>query len=773
MSRVLIVEDSPTQAEQLRFVLEADGRDVVWVNDGAKAMDFLARDRADLIISDVVMPGISGYELCQRLKANDATKDIPIILLTSLNHPMDVIQGLECGADNFLTKPFEPEHLIARVQNILANKAVRLHRRLHVGIDLMLMGRRVTVTSEKEQILDLLISTFDELIRTREKEHQRRVSEEALRQSHQFLQSAVDALPAGVVILDSEGGIIAVNAAWRKFADQNSPFRDACQLGVSYLAACENMQGPSGERARALAKGVRSIINRELVDYAIELPVQLESATVWHLVRVNRFPGEGQAQAVVAHQDITDQKRAEQELRSLNTTLEDRVTERSAIAERRARELAESEEALRRQQALLQEQAGELAAAKARAEEANRAKSDFLANMSHEIRTPMTAILGFADVLLEEGDANKAPASRIRDLRTIKRNAEHLLEIINDILDISKIESGNMSVEKIRFSPMQIISEAVTLMRGRAEAKNLSLDAAYLSPIPETIESDPTRFRQVLINLMSNAVKFTEVGGVSLRIRMQKNPTGEPQLHVQVVDTGIGMTEDQMNRLFRAFSQADSSTTRRFGGTGLGLMISRRLARMMGGDVVVESSSGEGSVFSFAVETGALDGIPLVREVGGRAEAMPDGPAGADGAGPFRLNVRVLLAEDGPDNQRLISFHLRKAGAQVEIVENGQIAVERAMKAERESQPFDVILMDMQMPVVDGYEASRLLRQKGYRGPIIALTAHAMSGDREKCIEAGCTGYATKPIDRNALIAQIQENLSPVAAGSEDRSNHQ
>lgn len=757
MTRVLIVEDSPTQAEQLRFVLEADGRDVVWVNDGSKAIEFLTNERVDLVISDVVMPGISGYELCQRLKANDVTKDIPIILLTSLNHPMDVIQGLECGADNFLTKPFEHEHLIARVQNILANKAVRLHRRLHVGIDLMLMGRRVTVTSEKEQILDLLISTFDELIRTREKEHQRRVSEEALRQSHQFLQSAVDALPAGVVILDSEGGIIAVNAAWRKFADQNSPFRDASQIGVNYLSACENMQGPSAERARALAKGVRSIINRELVDYAIEMPVQLESTTVWQLIRVNRFPGEGQAQAVVAHQDITDQKRAEQELRALNATLEDRVTERSAIAERRARELAESEEAL--------------AAAKARAEEANRAKSDFLANMSHEIRTPMTAILGFADVLLEEGDAHKAPASRIRDLRTIKRNAEHLLEIINDILDISKIESGNMTVEKIRFSPMQLIGEAVALMRGRAEAKNLSLDSAYLSPIPETIESDPTRFRQVLINLMSNAVKFTEVGGVSLRIRMNKKPTGEPQLQVQVVDTGIGMSEEQMSRLFRAFSQADSSTTRRFGGTGLGLMISRRLARMMGGDVVVESSSGEGSVFSFTIETASLDGVPMVREVSGKPEAMPDGPVSADSAGPFRLNVRVLLAEDGPDNQRLISFHLRKAGAQVEIVENGQIAVERAMKAEQEGQPFDVVLMDMQMPVLDGYAASRLLRQQGYRGPIIALTAHAMSGDREKCIEAGCTGYATKPIDRNALIAQIQENLSPVAAGSDDRSN--
>ncbi len=292
-------------------------------------------------------------------------------------------------------------------------------------------------------------------------------------------------------------------------------------------------------------------------------------------------------------------------------------------------------------------------------------------------------------------------------------------------------------------------------MKIRAEAKKLDFGEFYETAIPETIESDPTRLRQILINLVGNALKFTESGGVQIRVRFLSDESGDGQLQLAVADTGVGMTEEQLGRLFRPFTQADASTTRRFGGTGLGLTITKRLAEMLGGAIKAESETSKGSIFTVTIATGAVRGTRMI-EPSSRCETTLEKLPAPTNQGPT-LACRILLAEDGIDNQRLISFILRKAGADVAVVENGQAAMERAFEASKAGRPFDVILMDIQMPVMDGYTATSRLRAEGYRGVIIGLTAHTMTGDREKCLAAGCDDYTTKPIDRPKLVALIAD----------------
>ena len=384
--------------------------------------------------------------------------------------------------------------------------------------------------------------------------------------------------------------------------------------------------------------------------------------------------------------------------------------------------------------------------------------------MSHEIRTPMTAILGFSETLL---DPDQSESQRREAVDTIRRNGEHLLEIINDILDISKVDAGKMTTESMICSPVWLIADVISTMRVRAEAKGLALNAEYVGAIPETIRTDATRLRQILINLLGNAIKFTREGGVRLLTRYVRTGDGESLLQFDIIDTGIGMTDDQSSTIFEVFTQGDTSHTRRFGGTGLGLALSKRLAQMLGGDItVVETQPGVGTRFRATVGTGPMEGIPMIEATA--ASVLPDQPDRKPNARAPRLDGRILLAEDCRDNQKLISMILRAGGAEVEIVANGLEVVERVqatMYGRGEGyakRPFDLVLMDMQMPVMDGYEATAALRVNGYTGPVIALTANAMAGDRQKCLDAGCNDYASKPISKLKLLETIARHLEPV-----------
>jgi signal transduction histidine kinase/ActR/RegA family two-component response regulator len=386
----------------------------------------------------------------------------------------------------------------------------------------------------------------------------------------------------------------------------------------------------------------------------------------------------------------------------------------------------------------------ELVEARERAAAASRAKSEFLTNMSHEIRTPMTAILGYAELLSDPALPREQVAEHVA---VVRRNGEHLLSILNDLLDLSKIEAGALRVETLSFSLREVLDEVRTLLLPRAEQKGLRFEVAVEVGVPDWIESDPLRLRQILLNLAGNAVKFTSSGGVEVRVRRRAAlADGSLILEFEVADSGIGLSQTQCARLFQPFSQADSSTTRRFGGTGLGLSICRRLAELLGGSIAVTSAPGAGSTFVCDIRARPAAPRP------GSPVSRPIAPAAAPGAEVLR-GVRVLLAEDGKDNQRLLALILRRAGAAVEVAGNGEEAIEAIRASEARGAGFEVVLMDMQMPVLDGYGATAELRQRGWSGPVVALTAHAMAGDRERCVDVGCDDYLTKPVDREQLIA--------------------
>ncbi|MHB1035423.1 MAG: PAS domain S-box protein [Pirellulales bacterium] len=538
----------------------------------------------------------------------------------------------------------------------------------------------------------------------------RKRAEEALRKNEAMLSCILNSLPLSIFWKDHESVYLGCNAEFARGAN----------LRPEDVVGKTDLDLPwSREDTEAYRADDREVITSgRAKSHLIERQHRADGTYIWlDTTKIPLLDAEGRVYGVVGiYDDITERKRMEDEVHT----------------------------------------------AKDAANAANRAKSEFLGNMSHEIRTPLTAILGYTDMLYEEVMCCPVCPDHTRCQRrlsgceavgTVKRNAEHLLQVVNDILDLSKVEAGKMEIEPTRCSPVQLVAEVVSLMRVRAEAKQLKLEMELVHPLPETVFTDPLRLRQVLVNLVGNAIKFTDQGEVRIIARLVSED-GPPRLRFDVTDTGIGMNEEQIGKLFQPFTQVDSSATRKFGGTGLGLAISKRLAEVLGGAIEVRSTPGKGSTFRVTIDPGPLEGIRMIQNA---QEALLERPPTTTTATPDKIELhgRILLVEDGLDNQRLIRFLLEKAGAEVAVVENGQLAVEAALAAREVGEPFDMILMDMQMPVMDGYEATRALRGRGYTGPIVALTAHSMVADRQKCLDAGCDDYATKPVDRQKLLATV------------------
>ncbi len=469
-----------------------------------------------------------------------------------------------------------------------------------------------------------------------------------------------------------------------------------------------------------------SIAKLQLGDPPLRAELRAEGHGV--TVEIAVFATSGHECAVIV-QDTTERRGVEDELRRQANDL------RAAN-----QELAAQKQQLRAQQIQLEQFNTELESANVAATAASRVKSEFLANMSHEIRTPMIAILGFSDLLRE---CTSADAEVSAYVDTIQRNGKHLLTIINDILDISKIEVGKLAIEPEPCHPVALVHEVVQSMSVRASERGLSLKVVADDLQHLQVTTDAVRLRQILTNLIGNAIKFTEDGGVTVRLSLTGSESAR-RLVIAIRDTGIGVPREALQRLFKPFAQADSSMTRHASGTGLGLAISRRLARLLGGDVDVESELGVGSTFTVTIDPGVV-------------RYSDPSPTPPEGAPPPGLKGRVLLVEDGPDNQRLISTLLRKLGFTVDLAENGALGVEAVVQAVE--KPYDLVFMDMQMPVMDGYQATRRLREMGYTLPVIALTAHAMKGDRQKCLDCGCTDYATKPITKKQLAEVSSRHL--------------
>ena len=919
---ILVVEDSPTQAMHLKYILEQHSYQVTVAKNGTEALEYMRTNKPTIVISDIIMPEMDGYELCRQIRADEHLKFIPVILLTQLVDPRDVIRGLLSGADNFVTKPYSEQFLISRIQYILANQELRRNAITEMGIEIFFAGQKHFITSDRMQILDLLFSTFENAVQRNQELEQankelrnaletietiNEVSEKLNRslmpadvgeavavgikklidyddvriyridETGQYLipvyygkeriedekdkrvnelKLAVGEGIIGLVYAKGKaemvsdvakhpkakyppnkkppeesmlsvpmqfedktlGVIVLLKAGLHQFSDAH--LRILTILAGQAAVAMENARLMQDEKRRTrqlsiindISKKAMSTLDidelskivvdsiREGLDYAHvamllmdevrgDMFLQCQSGATSEQIPISfrqsldqgilgRVATNGEVVAIGNVHDIKEEILKLPEVQSelivpiltgkkpmgvltifsnklndfdeIDTVLMKTLSDQMAMALENAR-LYESEKKN-----------------KEMAQAASRAKSEFLANMSHEIRTPMNSIIGFSDLLLQE----QLPEELADFVKTIKLNGEELLHIINQILDLAKVETGRMEVESIEFDLHKMVQNVAQLLRPRVLDRGLKFEVKTTPKTLPYIDSDRLKIRQVLVNLLGNSVKFTEDGKITLEVIVEKKKGNKAVLEGHISDTGIGIPGDKLTHIFEAFTQADASMTRRFGGTGLGLALCRQMIELLDGKIWVESEEGKGSTFSFNVPVKVLgerselaveeesehemadeldeeQSRSVLEKVGSVTKGVKDSLPAEKTRAPM-----ILLIEDNASTMALLKRYLEKDGYQVQCATNGEDGVLKA----KFYRP-DAILLEILLPgKMDGWEVLRKLKSSSLTREVPVFVCSVLS-NQKKAFSLGAVEYFEKPAKERDILETLHHSV--------------
>jgi PAS domain S-box-containing protein len=827
-AEILIVEDSPTQAEQMKQFLKENNFNVTHAENGKQALAILEKFIPDLVISDILMPEMDGYELCTRIKADKRLMDLPVILLTTLNDPEDVLNGLTCGADNFYTKPYQEDYLMSQILQIISQPKMQKNENIRIMVEIFFAGKKRLISANQMQMLTLLLSTYEsaviqnrQLIRTQEELRQLNTTLEdkveqrtaalnetmekyldlynnspsmffsvetasksiiecndtlinltgykrsdiigenvfslyhpdCLEETMKFWEIFVktgEIKNCELVILSKLGGKIPVLLNVAAVRDVNGEIISGrvVMQDISMLVQAREQTKQSEERFRSVSdSAVDSIITIDEVGIIVgwnkgakktfgydENDIIGQQVTILmpdyyfdrHTSGLKRIQ-QGSEPKILGTTVEMDGKRKSGEVFPIELSLAQwsTATDRfftGIIRDITARKLVEKE----------------LINSKEKAEESDKLKSAFLANMSHEIRTPLNGILGFS-TLLKEPELKEEEKEEF--INIIDKCSNQLLHIVTDVIDISKIESGQEKARFVVFNLRELLLEIQLFFQPLAVLKDLKL--IFINNLPTDlvhIFSDPVKLRNALNSIIENAIKFTDTGGIDVNISANNN-----YLIFRITDTGIGIEPVYQKVIFDRFRQVEITMERKYGGTGLGLSLAKSFTELLGGSVEVDSSLGKGSTFTICVPLVPAD-LPVAegkkRKHGESSEMELSGKT-------------ILLVEDEGSNSSLVKTMLKSSGVNIVLAENGSQAVELC----KNGKGISLVLMDIKMPLMDGFTATRMIRSFKSDLPIIATTAYADCNDKKMCFEAGCNDYLSKPFRKGELINMIRKYM--------------